>query len=160
MIKTEELREFRPVYRFENGNGITLEGIQTELENVAKEKDVPVAFYLDKVKGGTLFNKQIEDGLVLYHPEHKNDYYKLCIRVQRQGNVAFIYVNDFGNSKQSDKFAKAEGAREDRRGKPLSYKIGSFIGSLIHNIGKSRQKLEEENNYYAALMDILDEVIS
>ena len=41
-----------------------------------------------------------------------------------------------------------------------SYKIGSMIGSGIRNIGKSKQKLEAEQNYYDAVQYILDQVIS
>ena len=42
----------------------------------------------------------------------------------------------------------------------MSYKIGSMIGSGIRNIGKSKQKLEAEQNYYDAVQYILDQVIS
>ena len=59
-----------------------------------------------------------------------------------------------------DKFARAENARLDRQGKDLSYQIGSLIGSGLRNIGKSKQKLEEEQNYYAAVEYLLDQVIS
>lgn len=59
-----------------------------------------------------------------------------------------------------DKFARAEYAKQDRRGKDMSYKIGSMIGSGIRNIGKSKQKLEAEQNYYDAVQYILDQVIS
>ena len=107
-----------------------------------------------------MFNKKIEDCIVMYHPEHRNDYFLFCIRVQQEGNLAFVAVNDFGASKQMDKFARAEYAKQDRRGKDMSYKIGSMIGSGIRNIGKSKQKLEAEQNYYDAVQYILDQVIS
>lgn len=42
----------------------------------------------------------------------------------------------------------------------MSYKIGSMIGQGIANIGKSKQKLEEEKMYYQCVFDIFDEIVS
>lgn len=81
MIKIDELREFRPTYRFEDGASISLEAVQNALAAEAEKHDVPVAFYADQVKSGSLFNKQIEDCIVMYHPEHRYDYFTFCIRV-------------------------------------------------------------------------------
>lgn len=121
---------------------------------------VPVAFYNEQVKSGGLFNSSVEDCIVMYHPEHQNDYFKFCIRVGRQGTYAFVSVNDFGQSKQMAKADRAEFAKQDRKGKSMSYRVGSMIGSGIANIGKSKQKLEEEQRYYQCVFDIFDEIIS
>ena len=93
MIKIDELREFRPTYRFEDGASISLEAVQNALATEAEKHDVPVAFYADQVKSGSLFNKQIEDCIVMYHPEHRYDYFTFCIRVQHQGSMAYVAVN-------------------------------------------------------------------
>ena len=47
-----------------------------------------------------------------------------------------------------------------KRGKSMSYNGGAIIGQGISSIGKSKQKLEEEQNYYNCISDILDDVIS
>lgn len=160
MVKIDELRDFRPTYRFENGENISLETIKNALTAEFEEHGVPVEFREDWVRSGGLFNKKMEDCLIMYHPEHQHDYFNFCIRVQHQGSMAYVAVNDFGSSKQMDKFSRAEYAKQDRKGKDLSYQIGSMIGSGIRNIGKSKQKLEEEKNYYGAVQYILDQVIS
>ena len=59
-----------------------------------------------------------------------------------------------------NKADRVEAYKEDRRGKSMSYKVGSIIGQGISSIGKSKQKLEEEQNYYNCISDILDDVIS
>lgn len=125
-----------------------------------KKNGIPVAFYADQIKSGGMFNKKIEDCLVMHHPEHKNDYLLFCIRVQQEGDLAFAAMNDFGSGKQMDQFARAEYAKQDRHGKAMHYKTGSMIGSGIRNIGKSKQKLEAEQNYYDASRHIPDRVIS
>lgn len=160
MIKADELREFRPVVRYREGNDITLQTVQGALEDCASNMGISVAFYNDQVKSGGIFNKTIEDCIVLYHPDHRNDYYKVCIRVGRQGNYAFVAANDFGTSKQMKKADMAELYKADRKGKSLSYKVGSMVGQTVMSFGKSKSKLEEEKNYYACIMDMFDEIVS
>lgn len=158
MIKGDELREFRPVVRYPNGSGIALQNVQNAIEVYAERMGIPVAFYSDRVKFGGLFNSSVEDCIVMYHPEHQNDYFKFCIRVNYQGTYAFVSINDFGQSKQMNKSNRATAYKEDRKGKSLSYKAGSMMGQAITTFGKSKQKLEEESRYYQCIFDIFDEV--
>ncbi len=160
MIKADELCEFRPQVRYQNGEGITLETVQEAIKDCAMGMGVPVAFKNDQVKSGRLFNASVEDCIVMYHPEHERDYFKFCIRVKRQGTYAFVMVNNFGQSKQMKKADTAAFMKQDRKGQSMSYKLGSMIGQGIRTLGKSSQKLEEENMYYQCVFDIFDEIVS
>lgn len=160
MIKDAELREFRPTVRYQNGEGITLQTVQEAIKDCAMKMGIPVAFMNDQVKSGGLFNSSTEDCIVMYHPEHERDYFRFCIRVKRQGVYAFVSINDFGQSKQMNKANTAEFMKQDRAGKDMSYKIGSMIGQGLRTLGSSKQKLEEENNYYQCIFDIFDEIVS
>ena len=160
MIKADELREFRPQVRYQNGEGITLSTVQEAIKDCAMKMGIPVAFRGDQVKSGGLFNSSVEDCLVMYHPEHERDYFKFCIRVKRQGVYAFVSINDFGQSKQMNKAGYAESYKADRKGQSMSYKVGSMIGQGIMTIGKSKAKLEEEHMYYQCVFDIFDEIVS
>lgn len=160
MIKADTLREFRPSVRYKDGNSITLQTVQEAINDCAQGMGIPVAFYNEQVKSGGLFNSSVEDCIVMYHPEHQNDYFKFCIRVSHQGNYAFVSVNDFGQSKQINKAGRAEAYQQDRKGKSMSYKVGSMIGQGLTTIGKSKQKFEEEQMYYQCVFDIFDEIIS
>lgn len=160
MIKADTLREFRPGVRYRDGSAITLEAVQQVLTEAAQNLGIPVAFYNDQVKSGSIFNSTVEDCIVMYHPDHEHDYFKFCIRVGRQGTYAFISVNDFGQSKQMDKAARVEFGKADRKGKSMSYKVGSMIGQGIMTMGRNKQKLEEEQMYYQCVFDIFDDIIS
>lgn len=160
MIKSDELREFRPVVRYQNGEGITLSTVQDAVQDCADKMGVPVAFRGDQVKSGGLFNSSVEDCIVLYHPQHQVDYFRFCIRVKHQGSYAFVSVNDFGSSTQMGKAAGVEAYKADRKGKSMSYKVGSLIGQGIMSIGKNQEKLEEEQMYYQCISDIFDEIVS
>ncbi|MBQ6796747.1 MAG: hypothetical protein IJP10_01920, partial [Clostridia bacterium] len=85
--------------------------------------------------------------------------FKFAIRVQRQGSIAFVHVNDFGKSPQMIKDEIAETCKKDREGQSLSFKVGSLIGQGLHTIGRSKTKLEAEQNYYFALEELMNKVI-
>ncbi len=159
MIKADELREFRPQVRYQNGEAITLSTVQDAVKDCAMKMGIPVAFRSDQVKSGGLFNSSVEDCIVMYHPEHERDYFKFCIRVKRQGTYAFVTINDFGQSKQMNKAGYAESYRQDRKGKDLSYKAFSMIGQGVMTLGRSKAKLEEEEMYYQCVFDIFDEIV-
>lgn len=97
---------------------------------------------------------------MLYHPAHQYDYFKICVRVSHQGSYAFVSAMDFGTSKQMNKASQVKACKEDRKGKSMSYKVGSLIGQGIITIGRNKTKLEEEQNYYACIIDIFDEIVS
>lgn len=160
MIKADDLREFRPVVRYRDGSTITLQIVQDAIKECAEGMGIPVAFYDDQVKSGGMFNKTIEDCIVLYHPEHQFDYFKICVRVSYQGDYAFVSAMDFGTSKQMKKAGQADAYKSSRKGQSVSFKVGSLIGQGITSIGRSKSKLEEEQNYYACLIDIFDEIVS
>lgn len=154
MIKADELREFRPQVCYQNGNGITLNTVQTAIKDCAMQMDIPVEFKSDQVKAGGLFNSTVEDCIVMYHPEHENDYFKFCIRVKRQGNYVFVMVNDFGQSKQ----IKKANRDEILKGYSTPYRVVSTIGKGL--LGRNSQKLEKENMYYQCIFDIFDQIVS
>ena len=45
MIKIDELREFRPTYKYDNGSGITLDAVKEAMPAEAERNGIPVAFY-------------------------------------------------------------------------------------------------------------------
>lgn len=45
MIKADELREFRPVVRYRDGNQITLQTVQEAIKDCAQGMGIPVTIY-------------------------------------------------------------------------------------------------------------------
>ena len=178
MIKEKDLREFRKTYQYPDGTAITLQTIQNALEDKANEYQIPIAFYDEQIKSGGMLSSSIVDCIVLYHPEHRNDYYKIAISIKRQGTMAFVSSYEFGESKNMKKLGARAGAATAMKsglkgiggvtqGAPgVSRAIGGIIGGsiggavgLLRSIGGSKSKQEEENYYYGAITQILDEVI-
>lgn len=163
MIKADKLEEFRPQVRYQNGEGITLTTVQEAIKDCAMRIGIPVAFAGDQVKTGGLFNSTVDDCLVMYHPEHGDDYFNFCIRINRQGTYAFVRVDTFGQSKQMNKAYRAENAKSNLKdvfnpnGSDDSLAKAAF--SALGSIGRSKAKLEEEQRYYACVSDIFDEIV-
>ena len=84
--------EWIPQVRFPDGNNVNLMTVREAIENEAAENGIPVAFREDQLKVGGLFSKQMEDVLVMYNPDHANDYLRFVIRVQHMGKYAFMHV--------------------------------------------------------------------
>ena len=162
MIREKDLREMRPNVRYQNGEGITLQALQNALQDAANDNGIPVAFYEDEVKYGGLIGGSTEPCLVLYHPEHEKDYFKICMRIRRQGNYAFVYVNDFGVSTQLGNAGSKEYLKDIMKNGTGSEKVGALVGAGIRMLfkgGANKQKLEEEQAWYAVISDFFDDIV-
>ncbi len=133
--------EWIPQVRFPNGNNVNLMTVREAIQNEADENGIPVAFREDQLKSGGLFNKQIEDILVMYNPEHENDYLKFVIRVQHMGKYAFMHVYNMGGSKNYRDSNAAAG--------------GSTLKQITGLLGGRNAKLQAEEQYYTILADVL-----
>ena len=136
--------EWMPQLRFPNGNNVNLMTIREAIENEAAENGIPVAFREDQLKVGSLFNKQIEDVLVMYNPDHANDYLRFVIRIQHMGKYAFMHVYNMGGSKN---FRNSNVAASGGAVGALT-KIGGIFGGI-------NAKLQAEEQYYTILADVL-----
>lgn len=173
MIKEKELQEFLPQRKYKDGLEITLQSLQSALQNVAQQSDIPLAFSFDQVKSGLL--GAADDCLVLYHPEHPKDYFSIAIRIKYQGKYAFVSADIFGTSK----LMKAEAFRKQLNvvaKEGINYQgynplqsavagasiVGAGVAGIRHLVkGKSdKEKMEIEQQWYSIICDILNEVIS
>ena len=142
MIKEKDLGGLKQI-RFPDGDGITLQWLQEKLADEADKNAIRVAFEADKIKFGGLIGGSVEDCIVLYHPEHKKDYFWYAFRITTQGKYAFLNSALGGYSKLLNKAdAVAEG------------------GSILKAIGLNKKKLEEEQNWYTIIDDIIDNVVN
>ena len=99
MINLEQLNEIHPIYAYPKGDTVSFDAIKRELEKIAKKFQVPMAFDYDVINSGNLLSPVIEDCLVLYHPEYKNDYRRVVFRISREGDTAFIGKYYFGEGR-------------------------------------------------------------
>lgn len=152
MIKENNLRNFRPDVQYTNAQGLTLQTLQNLLKQKVNEYQLEIDFYYDQIKGSALINPPITDCIVMYHPRHKKDYFNIVISIRRRGNISIVSCNDIGTSKNRYSLGnpnlKSGGSRS------------SLVIDIIDSItGKNRQ-IQEEEDWYAGVNLILDDIIS
>lgn len=161
MIKEKELREMRQPVRYKDGQNITLTTLQEALQYKAQENGIPVAFYADQIKSGGMLGGSTEECAVMYHPEHKEDYFKIAIIVKHQGNYAFVTINDFGKSTLLGNEGSKQHLKDTFKQGSGAEKVGALVGAGIRRIAKggaNKQKLEQEQMWYTIVSDIFDEL--
>lgn len=136
--------EWMPQIRWPNGAEVNLATIRNAIQDQADENGIPVAFREDQLKVGGIFSSQREDILIMYNPQHENDYLQFLIRVQHQGKYAFMHIFNMGGSKNFANNNKAA--------------MGSTFKKITNAIGGLSQKLQAEENYYTILRDCLSNV--
>lgn len=121
------------------------------IERICSENDIPISVEYDTLKIGGFFNSRELNCLVISHPEHTRDYFKIVVVLG--GNE--VILASTGTSKQMKKQAIADANKEWRKGRSMSEKVGNVIGSAIWMIGKSKDKLAQEQAYYNALIEVI-----
>ncbi len=160
-IKEKNLRELKYL-RYKDGNEITLEGIRQAFEESADNYAIPIAFEYVNVQYGNFITGELHPGLVIYHPNHKNDYYKISIRIKMQGNIAFVLVDEFGKSTLTDNTVLRESFKETMKNGKNAERVGAIIGASVRRVvkgGPNKAKLEEEETWYTVINDMINEII-
>lgn len=157
MIKEKHLFDGKRI-RFPEGAALTLDIITEEIMNRADQRGVALASYKDKVRFGGSIGGSVEDCVVFYHPDHKTDYLNFVARFTRQGKYGFLSIDNIGSSRMGNKVAVREKRREILRGETLSYKIAYTLTSTMATLDANRAKLEQEEDWYMMVKDILDDI--
>ncbi len=157
-LKADNLWEFMPIIRMTSSENVTLENIKKEFSYFADEYGISLAMGYGEIRKGGMFSSDSVQCLIIANSNHQNDYYKYCVSLAFQGKVPFVTINQFGRSPQMEKEGRAQFAKEDRKGKSLSYKLGSKFSEMILNAGKSADKFQEEQRFYAVMEDIISNV--
>ena len=148
MIKEAELKEDRQGYRFKDPN-ITFELIQNNIKNSAGDYGIPVAFTMDQIKGGGLFNATYQDCLVIYNPQHPYDYFRYVITLKKMGNITFVSFFYYGSSANTGKENKVNQRNEHLSGQLINLAIGK----------NHKAAYDEEYSYYSLLGDVFTEAM-
>lgn len=164
MIKDSELRDFMDQVMV-RGENLELSQIMQAIKLCADDFGIPIACEFDEVKSGGVLSGSTESCFIVYHPEHKKDYYNICVRLRKQGKIGFIMLNDFGKSRLENNQASHDFTSQAVKdaifnGGDTAYAVGAVLGSAARKLvkgGANKTKLEEEQQYYTVLMGVFQE---
>lgn len=167
MIKSKELTQYQPILRYADGSGMNLATIQNALMGQAANYQIPVQFYSDQIKEGGLLSSASTDCIVMFHPQHQNDYIKYVISVKRQGTMAFVAVDNYGISKNNAKLSAGSSALSDLKTSIFSKDpnesaaaLGRAFANGLKGLGGKKSRKEEEQMWYSAMSEIIGNVIA
>lgn len=167
--------------RYKDGSAITYDAIKTVLEEKIDEYGIDAKIISSELYSG-LFSSD-EECLSLVNPNHREDYFKFCIYRKEMGKTCVVEVYSYGQSKniKREDFAAntrifdGSGAMGTAAGILRGGAVGAgfAIGSAAVGVTKAGVKaikkgintllldqdaLEKENDWYAAVFDILNEI--
>ena len=149
MLKEKQLND--DLMNVKTGKTCTSNELKGMLEEISSENQIPMNIALDTIKVGGLFNSRELECLVIEHPEHSRDYYHIVVVL----GIGEASIASTGSSKQMKKFATAERLKASRKGKSLSFKIGNAAVGSLFLLGKSKNKLEAEQQYYDSVFELI-----
>lgn len=156
MIKEKDLYDEVRNYRIQSDTEIGLTVVKKEIERIAEEFRVPIQVTYDEIKTGGLLSNATESCVIVAHPAHFNDYQRLCIRMSKMGLTMSFRVFATGFSKLHGKDAGANSASFLCSVQGVG---GMLAGAAIKKIFSSnRNKMNEEDDWYSCVFDILDTV--
>ena len=153
MIKAKELK---PTER----GGVRLRGESAEIitlsllqEMLVKTNDdtfgFPISVREDKIETGGLFSGTIQDCLIITNTKHPSDYFKYCVTLSKQGKMATINMQYYGQSELTGKANKAEERKQS----------GSLRGALANAVwGVDEAAYAAEYEYYGMVEQLFEEL--
>ena len=162
MLKEKDLTPERSdvFIKCEKGEKITLLEIRQRIKEAAEDFGIALTYGEDQVQAGGMFSKTVQDCLTLYHPEHPNDYFRNAITVRNQGNMYYVSVYYYGQSKQMKNAAQAANAGANLKDAVLGdgggWALAGAALSGLKSLGGNKQKLQAEQDYYHALARVFD----
>ena len=153
MIKAKELKPTgKPGVRLrgESAEVVTLNLLQEMLlKTNAYTFGLPISVREDQLESGGLFSGTVQDCLIITNTEHPGDYFKYCVTLNKQGKMATINMQYYGQSELTGKAAKAEERRQSR----------SLRGALANAVfGVDEAAFAAEYEYYDMLEQLFNEI--
>ena len=151
MYKNSDLLNIRKAFRF-CPKGITLEDLEADASEFSVKFNVPLAWERTQVDNGADAKEPIQDSLVLYHPNHKDDYYKMVVNYETPTKLACLYA-----------YIADDSANGITRAGAVSMMQGGKMA--LANLANGNTETGDpaacaaEKEYYASLYDIVNALI-
>lgn len=162
MLKEKEINK---VMMLQRASG-DLRQIEQAIIDEAYNKGIPLETKFDQVKRGGMFSNSLSDCLIIYHAQHKNDYYKIVL--VDEGNIGVYSFGESKNQKKlnnraigknviSDSIKQANRNASEGKSVGIGLTMGVLAGGLraLSGLGANK-KSQTEELYYEQIMDLIN----
>ncbi len=181
MLKDKELKD-RIIEDHEGSSAnsdMTLDRLRGRIEKIAAANSVPVDLAIDELRIGNALSNTTGDVLVLRNPEHRDDYFGLCIMFKSGGVRPVVNAYFCGNSKQLGLEMKQRQAKANRYNRvtkslergtktgtsifgtmqafmiTIPMNLASAVMSLVRAIQRNDEAIAKEETYYNNCVSII-----
>lgn len=181
MLKDKELKD-KVIEDYEGSSansGMTLDRLRGRIEKLAAANGIPVDLAIEELRIGNALSNTTGDVLVLSNPEHKGDYFGICIMFKSGGVRPVVSAYFCGNSKQLGLEMKQRQAKANRYNRvtkslergvktgtsifgtiqafmiTIPMNLASAVMSLIRAIQRNDEAIAKEEAYYSNCMSII-----
>jgi len=148
MYNREELLNIRKSFRLLGPEGMSIEILEAHAAEFSEKFGVALAWETDQIdNGGTM-----QDCLVLFNPDHKDDYYKIVVDFEVPGMLAALSASVTGESANGINRA---GAVALMQGGKMA--LANLAGGATET--GAPEDCAVEKDYYAAMYDIVNALI-
>lgn len=130
---------------------LTINDLKAAVETACAEYGLNVIVTTDTISSGKMFDRSVEECVVITNAAHPNDYFQEVVTLKTQGIYAFFQFYYTGTSKNNRRMAEANSEH--------SSVVGSIFGA-INRAMVSNAAMEEETNYYSMLFDALRSIFN
>ena len=148
MYNREELLNIRKSFRLLGPEGMSIEILEAHAAEFSEKFGVALAWEAGQIDNGGA----TQDCLVLYNPDHKDDYYKIVVDFEVPGMLAALSASITGES--ANGITRAGAVALMQGGKMA---LANLAGGATET--GAPEDCAAEKDYYAAMYDIVNALI-
>lgn len=148
MYNREELLNIRKSFRLLGPEGMSIEILEAHAAEFSEKFGVALAWETDQIDN----DGAMQDCLVLFNPDHKDDYYKIVVDFEVPGMLAALSASVTGESANGINRA---GAVALMQGGKMA--LANLAGGATET--GAPEDCAAEKDYYAAMYDIVNALI-
>ncbi len=152
MYDRKDLLNIRQSYQLVGDRGMSIPVIEEYLAKYAEQYHITVTWTEDMINNDEEGKETVQDCLVLYHPDHKDDYYNIVIDFEAPTKLAILSASIAGSSANN---ISRSGATALLQGGKMA--LANL--EVANNETGDPQACAAEKEYYADLYNLINSLI-
>ena len=152
MLKRDDLLSIRTAYQLIDEKGMSIAVLEDSLKGLAGTYEVPLSWERDQIENASGAKEAVQDCLVLFHPDHKDDYYRVVVEFEAPTKLAVLTASIVGSSENG---VLLSGATALIQGGKMA--LANFEG--LETGAADEEAYNAELDYYSDLYAVINALI-